>query len=88
MDLLEVKNLIADALVESIFRRACYRIVRFTSAATPLRAQWEGLAPNFRVARKTRGGGTREFLVSVKYRPAITQRLSVAYTLYALLSGA
>ncbi len=77
MDLQEVKNRIAEALVESIFRRARYEITRFTRETIPLRVGREDFSPDFRVARESKYGSPREFLVEVKYRPAIEQYLSV-----------
>ena len=77
MDLLETKNRIAQALVESIFRRADYQITRFTPEASPLLVGREDFSPDFRVSRPSRQGPPREFLIEVKYRPAIEQYLSV-----------
>jgi len=77
MDLQEVKSRIAEALVESIFRRARYEITRLTREAMPLRVGREDFSPDFRVARELESGDLREFLVEVKYRPAIEQYLSV-----------
>lgn len=76
MDALEAKNCIAEALVESIFRRACYRIARFVPAGIPLRVGREDFSPAFRVRRES-AGMPEEFLVEVKYRPAIAQYLAV-----------
>lgn len=75
MDLLEVKSRVAEALVESIFRRARYKIIPFTQTTIPLRVGREDFSPDFRVARAQ--GTPQEFLVEVKYRPAIKQYLSV-----------
>lgn len=77
MDLLEVKSRIAIALVESIFRRARYGITPFTPETAPLRVGREDFSPEFRVSLPPKATGTREFLVVVKYRPAIEQYLSV-----------
>ncbi|MBI4562384.1 MAG: hypothetical protein HY724_10105 [Candidatus Rokubacteria bacterium] len=77
MDLLEVKSRIAEALVESVFRRARYEITWLTREAMPLRVGREDFSPHFRVARESKHGHPREFLVEVKYRPAIEQYLSV-----------
>ncbi len=77
MDLLETKSRIAEALVESIFRRAGYEISRFTQEASPLRVGREDFSPDIRVVRGSKDGKPREFLVEVKYRPAIEQYLSV-----------
>jgi len=77
MDLLETKSRIAEALVESIFRRADYTITRFTPEAVPLRVGRENFSPDFRVTRDSKHGKPREFLIEVKYRPAIEQYISV-----------
>jgi len=77
MDLLEVKSRIAEALVESVFRRARYEITPFIQAAIPLRVGREDFSPDFRVARGSEQGDPREFLVEVKYRPAVEQYLAV-----------
>lgn len=77
MDLLETKSRIAEALVESIFRRAGYEISRLTREAVPLRVGREDFSPDFRVVRRAKDGETMEFLMEVKYRPAIEQYLSV-----------
>jgi len=77
MDLLEVKRRIAKALVESIFRRARYEITRFTQDAPPFRVGREDFSPDFRAARLSEDGEPREFLIEVKYHPAIEQYLSV-----------
>ena len=71
MDLLEVKSRIAEALVESIFRRARYQIRPFRNNTSPLRFGREDFSPDFRVTSEAdadNGGG--EFLVEVKYRPS------------------
>jgi len=73
MDLLEVKSRIAEALVESIFRRARYQIRPFRTDAFPLRFGREDFSPDFRVSSE----GTSEFLVEVKYRPSADQFVSV-----------
>jgi hypothetical protein len=77
MDLLEAKNRIAEALVESIFRRARYHITPFTPGAIPLRVGREDFSPDFRVVLESRYGSLEEFLVEVKYHPAVDQYLSV-----------
>jgi hypothetical protein len=77
MDLLEVKSRIAEALVESIFRRARYDVRPFRSgAAAPLRFGREDFSPDFRVAQSA-DGEERDFLIEVKYRPSIEQFISV-----------
>ena len=75
MDLLEVKSRVAEALVESIFRRARYQITPFRSDAFPLRFGREDFSPDFRVSSASEGA--TEFLVEVKYRPSAYQFVSV-----------
>ncbi len=78
MDLLEVKSRVAEALVESIFRRARYQIKPFRNNTSPLRFGREDFSPDFRVSSEADGesaGG--EFLVEVKYRPSAYQFVSV-----------
>jgi hypothetical protein len=77
MDLLEVKSRIAEALVESIFRRARYDVVPHRASASPLRFGREDFSPDFRVSQASPEGGDRAFLVEVKYRPSIEQFISV-----------
>jgi len=77
MDLFEVKSRIAQALVESIFRRARFEVTPFTGEALPLRVGREDFSPNFRAAQVSEDGEAREFLLEVKYHPAIEQYLSV-----------
>lgn len=77
MDLLEAKNRIAEALVESIFRRARYEIDPFRSELMPLRFGREDFSPDFVATHKAEDGTTRRFLVEVKYRPSIAQFVSV-----------
>src|SRR5207244_8987485 len=78
MDLLEVKSRIAEALVESIFRRARYQIKPFRNNTSPLRFGREDFSPDFRVTSEAEGeNGGGEFLVEVKYRPSAYQFVSV-----------
>ena len=77
MDLYETKSRIAEALVESIFRRARYELTSCRlGSASPLRFGREDFSPNFSVAAPdaTEGG---EFLVVVKYRPYIDQFIAL-----------
>jgi hypothetical protein len=76
MDLLEAKSRIAEALVESIFRRARYEVTPFRANASPLRFGREDFSPDFRVSQAT-PEGDRDFLVEVKYRPSVEQFISV-----------
>jgi hypothetical protein len=77
MDLLEAKSRIAEALVESIFRRARYDIEPFRVPALPLRFGREDFSPDFRACLAGDNGHRREVLVEVKYRPSVEQFLSV-----------
>jgi hypothetical protein len=76
MDLLEAKSRIAEALVESIFRRARYEVTPFRANASPLRFGREDFSPDFRVSQAA-PEGDRDFLVEVKYRPSVEQFISV-----------
>ena len=77
MDLLEVKSRIAEALVESIFRRARYDLVPYRASASPLRLGREDFSPDFRLTQTGADGAERDFLVEVKYRPSVEQFISV-----------
>jgi hypothetical protein len=78
MDLLEAKSRIAEALVESIFRRARYDIAPYRAGATPtLRFGREDFSPDFRVSQANPEGADRDFLIEVKYRPSVEQFISV-----------
>jgi hypothetical protein len=78
MDLLEAKSRIAEALVESIFRRARYDVTRFRSGSSlPLRFGREDFSPDFRVMQTSPEGEERNFLIEVKYRPSVEQFISV-----------
>src|SRR6476660_7295002 len=78
MDLLEVKSRIAEALVESIFRRARYQIRPFRNNTSPLRFGRAAFSPDFRVTSEADGeNAAGEFLVEVKYRPSAYQFVSV-----------
>ena len=76
MDLLEVKSRIAEALVESVFRRARCEIAPFRAPASPLRLGREDFSPDFRVTHPN-PDGERTFLIEVKYRPSVEQFISV-----------
>jgi hypothetical protein len=77
VDLYETKSRIAEALVESIFRRARYQLRSFRSTNTsPLRLGREDFSPNFYVSSLDDDHG-EEFLVEVKYRPFIDQFISL-----------
>jgi hypothetical protein len=77
MDLLEAKSRIAEALVESIFRRARYDIAPHRAGASPLRFGREDFSPDFRVTQANPEGTDRDFLIEVKYRPSVEQFISV-----------
>jgi hypothetical protein len=77
MDLLEAKSRIAEALVESIFRRARCSIHPFSAEHLPLRVGREDFSPDFIVGVGANGGPHLEILVEVKYRPSIEQFVSV-----------
>src|SRR5438094_1160593 len=78
MDLLEVKSRIAEALVESIFRRARYQLRPFRNNTSPLRFGREDFSPDFRVSSEAGGeNAAGEFLVEVKYRPSAHQFVSL-----------
>jgi hypothetical protein len=77
MDLLEVKSRIAEALVESMFRRARYEVVPYRASASPLRLGREDFSPDFRLTQTGPDGVERDFLVEVKYRPSVEQFISV-----------
>ena len=78
MDLLEVKSRVAEALVESIFRRARYSVELYRRDEAPvLRLGREDFSPDFSVS--LRGPNDREHhsLVEVKYRSSVDQFMSV-----------
>ena len=77
MDFLEAKSRIAEALVESIFRRARYDTKPFQTDQSPLRLGREDFSPDFRISRRVESGEVHEYLVEVKYRPSAEQFLSV-----------
>jgi hypothetical protein len=77
MDLLEAKSRIAEALVESIFRRARCRIHPFSAEHLPLRVGREDFSPDFVVGLASNGTPGLDILVEVKYRPSIEQFVSV-----------
>src|SRR5256714_14721251 len=70
MDLLEAKSRIAEALVESIFRRARDDVAPFRRGkSSPLRFGREDFSPDFRISQQLDAGEEHEYLVEVKYRP-------------------
>jgi len=76
MDLLEAKSRIAEALVESIFRRARYDVAPYKTDQSLLRLGREEFSPSFRVSQ-TIDGEERSYLVAAKYRPSAEQYISV-----------
>lgn len=77
MDLLEAKNRIAEALVESIFRRARYDIAPYHAGSAALRFGREDFSPDFRASIPGDNGVPDERLIEVKYRASIGQFISV-----------
>src|SRR5207247_11296447 len=78
MDLLEAKSRIAEALVESIFRRARYQVEAYPAGRTPLRFGREDFSPDFSATVPGQyGESSQEMLVEVKYRPSVEQSISV-----------
>ncbi len=77
MDLLEAKSRVAEALVESIFRRARYEVQRYHGEQPPLRWGREDFSPDFLVRLPGPSGEPLELLVEVKYRPSVEQFVSV-----------
>jgi hypothetical protein len=77
MDLLEAKSRIAEALLESIFRRARYEVRPYRREQAPLRVGREDFSPDFAVRPTRKPGDEREFLIEVKYRPSVDQFVSV-----------
>jgi hypothetical protein len=77
MDLLEVKSRIAEALVESIFRRARYAVEPYRGDSAPLRLGREDFSPDFGVHLRGANGHEQHALVEVKYRSSVDQFMSV-----------
>ena len=78
MDLLEVKSRVAEALVESIFRRARFEVKPFLRVEPlPFRLGREDFSPDFAVHRPGDNGREQQALVEVKYRSAVEQFMSV-----------
>ena len=76
MDLSEAKSRIAEALVESIFRRARYDVAPYKTDQSLLRFGREDFSPAFRVEQRV-DGEDRGYLLAVKYRPSAEQFISV-----------
>jgi len=78
MDLLEVKSRVAEALVESIFRRARYTVEPFRhEAALPLRLGREDFSPDFAIRMPVAINREERWLLEVKYRSSVDQFISV-----------
>lgn len=75
MDLYDTKSRIAEAFVESIFRRARYQVRPFGASEFALRFGREHFSPNF-VACVSEPPES-EFLVEVKYRPSVEQFIAL-----------
>ena len=73
MDVYEAKDRIAVALVESIFRRARYRVQPYRADDGEPRFVREDFAPSFRAALLGDDGVERELLLDVSYRPFVEQ---------------
>ena len=71
MDLYDTKSRIAEAFVESVFRRAKYQVRPFRASEFALRFGREQFSPNFSACMPDAPDG--EFLVEVKYRPSVEQ---------------
>jgi hypothetical protein len=76
MDLSEAKSRIAEALVESIFRRARFDVAPYRTDQSLLRFGREDFSPAFRIAQLV-DGEERAYLIAVKYRPSAHQFISV-----------
>jgi hypothetical protein len=70
MDLYDTKSRIAEAFVESIFRRARFRVLPLRGTQA-LRAGHEDFSPNF--AAVLGEGDEPRYHVEVKYRPSVEQ---------------
>src|ERR1041384_5344184 len=78
MDLLEVKSRVAEALCESIFRRARYTVETYRDdSIPPLRMGREDFSPDFAVRMPTAVNREERWLLEVKYRSSVDQFMSV-----------
>lgn len=73
MDLLDAKSRIAEALVESIFRRARYDVAPYRDNLPPLRFGREDFSPDLVISHRDDMGDKHEYLIGVKYRPSAEQ---------------
>jgi hypothetical protein len=80
MDLLDIKGRIAQALVESVFRRAGFTLTPVGPRESPPRLGREELIPDFFAARVPPDGRPPDHparLVEVRYRPQVGQYLAI-----------
>jgi hypothetical protein len=79
MDLLEVKSRVAEALVESIFRRARYAVEPYRhDTVPPLRFGREDFSPDFGISGRPGDNGLAPHaLIEVKYRSSVEQYIAV-----------
>jgi hypothetical protein len=80
VDLLDIKGRIAQALVESVFRRAGFTLTPVGPRESPARLGREELVPDFfatRVPPDDRPPDAPARLIEVRYRPQIAQYLAI-----------
>jgi hypothetical protein len=76
VELYETKSRIAEALVESIFRRARYGLRAYRpDGGVPVRVGREVFCPNFQAT--VQGDAPRGLLIEVTYRPFVEQFISL-----------
>jgi len=73
VDLYEAKDRVAVALVESIFRRARYRVQPYHPEPSGGRFVREDFLPTFSATVQAADGAERRFLIDVAYRPFVEQ---------------
>jgi hypothetical protein len=80
MDLLDIKARIAQAMVESVFRRAGFTLTPVGPRESPSRLGREELVPDFFAVRVPPEGKPPEQparLVEVRYRPQVAQYVAI-----------
>lgn len=77
MDLYEAKDRVAVALVESIFRRARYRVQPFRQEPGEVRFVRENFAPSFTATLAAEDAPERQFILDVAYRPFVEQFMAL-----------
>ncbi|MGH7390446.1 MAG: hypothetical protein ACREM3_13460 [Candidatus Rokuibacteriota bacterium] len=77
MDLYEAKDRVGVALVESIFRRARYRVQPYRPEPAEVRFVREDFAPSFTAVLPGEDGTERAFLLDVAYRPFVEQFMAL-----------